>query len=169
MAMINNHNHSNRKVIMIIIAITTAIAIAMAKAVVIVKILVKIKGPENPTCLCLNSQNWRSRTFYNCVSWSRPKGPVSRDTTAHSSIQNNLGATQLHIQLSIQGGVHTQPVLYALPYGCISVLADSSNTTVPQVQFHLSCLQRWAWSSPRARSGTCMYQELGACRLASCS
>ena len=31
---------------------------------------------------------------------------MSRDTTAHSSIQNNLGATQLHIQLSIQGGVH---------------------------------------------------------------
>ena len=31
---------------------------------------------------------------------------MNRNITAHRSIQNNLGATQLHIQLSIQGGVH---------------------------------------------------------------
>ena len=39
------------------------------------------------------------------------QGACEPKYNSHSAIQNNLGAIQLHIQLSIQGGVHTQPVL----------------------------------------------------------
>ena len=61
---------------------------------------------------------------------------MSRDTTAHSSIQNNLGATQLNIQLSIHGAVHTMCIYIYIYIMCIYTHSVHIPTTCVYMYIH---------------------------------